>query len=183
MQQQCALLWSEVLAFPRLGWHLDPKRSEPLASLVRCLGAGRPHRGEACCGPCCPVPRGDPAILPRLLPTPGRGTVPSARSLSVLGGGADHGLERPGEPPRPWRGRAAPSLQRMSGSQGVDTASVAIGPSGQLSSLDSRGLHLENTDLAASSSIHADHAFCLTLGNFWIKPWLPSWMLWVSFWR
>ena len=73
VQQKCSLLWTEILAFPWLGWHLDPKRSEPFASLVRCLGAGRPHRGGACCGPCCPVPRGDPAVLPHLLPTSGGG--------------------------------------------------------------------------------------------------------------
>ena len=73
------------------------------------------------------------------------GAVPPARTPSVLAGGADLGLERPGGPPRPWRGRAAPSLQRMSRSQGVDIVSIAVGPSGQLSGLDSRDLHLENT--------------------------------------
>lgn len=175
---------TEIWHFPGWGWHLDPKRLEPFASLVRCLRAGRPHRGERLAvGHAAPVPRGDPAVLPHLLPTSGRGLC-LLPGPSVLTGGLTTGWKGQSGPLRPWRGRAAPSLQRMLGSQGVDTASVAVGPSGQLSSLNSRDLRLENT----ATWLHPPQfmltlPFCLTLGNFWIKPWLPSWMLWVSFWR
>ena len=106
------LLGAEILAFPWLGWHLDPKRSEPFASLVRCLGAGSPHRGGACCGPCCPVPRGDPAILPHLLPTSGGGLYllpgpPLSLQEGLTSGWkdqADHQDREEAELPPPCRG-------------------------------------------------------------------------------
>ena len=175
MHQQHALLWSEVLAFPRLGWHLDPKRSEPFASPVRGLGAGRPHGerlavGHAAqshevtlpsCPACSPHQAGGLCLLPAA-------SLSSQEGLIV--GWKGQADPREAELPPPCRG--------CWGARGW--TSVAVGRSGQLSSLDSRGLCLENSDLAAASSIHA---FCLTLGNFWIKPWLLSWMLWVSFWR
>lgn len=123
-------------------------------------------------------------VLPQSLLTPWRGCATCQDPFPVPGGRAERGLERPGRPPLAMEMKSCPFPAEDVGEARESSCRPSL--LDHLSSLDSKGLHLENcSDSAVFSPNHADHpsvsGFELSLDGT-VKPGPRSWTLRVSFW-